>query len=205
MKKFIYATFLMVSIVVFTTGCSGYGETEKITDSDVLSEINQVIVHGMEEYFQIIVKDDDYTFEAFKSYIPNEDGSMLHLNNIFQSELSSDPIVGQLSSYGGILTPDNKDICGLILNVYQDSDTPISVTVEDAEQIALDFLNDSSLVPAGEITSYTGQNNNASNEYISIINFSSETTAFAVGVSLQTGDITYFEHAPLALVQQANP
>ncbi|MHC1750623.1 MAG: hypothetical protein AB9856_20320 [Cellulosilyticaceae bacterium] len=203
MKHLFKSTFL-IALVMTLTSCSpmGHGKTEAIKNQAILSQINKTITDAIQYYFDVTIPPDvSFKYEAFKSFIPSEANKKeyTHNSNIFQAAVPGDAIQGEVSSYGGVLTPDNTAVTGLILNVFNEKVGPKLYTQEELEKIATDFLKNKQLVKPNEPIVLVGPNEKASSTYITVLNFDTADKRFAVGINLQFGTIVYFEHAPLDL------
>ncbi len=204
MKRLLTAIFLL-STTLSLTACSGsYGKTEKIKDPILLESLNQTIVEATQYYFDTeIPVDKTFEYEGFKSFIPSPKNTKeyIHHSNIFQA--STDAREGEISAYGGVLSPDNQSVTGLILNVFNEKVPPKAYTEDDVKEIAIQFLRDKQLVESEEKVTFVGRNDKASSTYVTVLNFDSETKRFAIGVNLQFGTIVYFEHAPLEFFSES--
>ena len=202
MKKIICIMAIALAMTATFVGCGGaYGDSIEITDQAMLTEMKEIVLTGIEEYFDLTVPEDNYTLQGFETHITQTDNTTQHLNNIFQGALEGKSETNLLTAYGGILSPDNKELYGIILNVYPDTEEPLGLTLEEVEAIGVQFLTDKNLVPTGETVVSIGQNTEASNEYATIVNYDSQTMRFAVGVSPYSGGVTYFEYAPIDILE----
>lgn len=198
MKRLLTAIFLLATSLSLTACSGSYGKTKKIKDPLILEAMNQTIIEATQYYFDTeIPKDVTFEYEGFKSFIPSTKNQKeyIHHSNIFQA--STDAIEGEISAYGGVLSPDSQSVTGLILNVFNEKVPPKSYTEDDVKDIAIQFLRDKQLVESEEKVTFVERNDKASSTYVTVLNFNSETKRFAVGVNLQFGTIVYFEHAPL--------
>lgn len=201
MKRLSTLIILLITTLSLTAcGSLGYGKTVAIEDPSTLSTMNQTISSAVEYYFDVAIQENQtFNYEAFESHIPDANGSKehIHQSNIFQAMVTGDAVEGEISSYGGVLTPDNTSITGLILNIFNEKVGPTVYTQEELETIAINFLSSKKLITADEKVTFTDINEKASSTYITVLNFNTETTRFAVGVNLQFGNVVYFEHAPV--------
>ncbi|MGL5677412.1 MAG: hypothetical protein ACRDDX_13445 [Cellulosilyticaceae bacterium] len=206
MKRLLTTIVLLITSLSLTAcGGGSYGKTEPIEDAALLARMNETIAQATTQYFDIEIPTDvSFKHEAFKSLIPSPENpkEFIHHSNIFQAAMTTDPVEGQLSAYGGVLSPDSQTIMGLILNVYNEKTPPQSLSDEEIQKIATDFLKAKELVASEEKLTFLATNKEASSEYVKILNFDSETNRFAVGVNLQFGKVVYFEFAPLSLFEQ---
>ncbi len=204
MKRLLTA-ILLLSTSLSLTACSGnYGKTEKIKDPILLESMNQTIIKATHYYFDTeIPVDKSFEYEAFQSFIPSTQNKKeyIHHSNIFQA--STDAKEGEISAYGGVLTPDNQSVTGLILNVFNEKVPPKAYTEDDVKEIAIQFLRDKQLVESEEKVDFVERNDKASSTYVAVLNFDSETKRFAVGVNLQFGTIVYFEYSPLEFFNES--
>lgn len=201
MKRLLLSSSLLL-ISLSLTACSqfGRGRTEAIKDTTTLTSMNEKITSATEYYFDTTIPEDiAFEYEAFKSLIPSPESGKdyIHQSNIFQAINPEDAVEGEISAYGGVLSPNNSAVKGLILNVFNEKVSPKTYSPEELQKIATDFLVNKKLIKEDEPITFVGINEKASSTYISVLNFNTSTTRFAVGVNLQFGTIVYFEHTPL--------
>lgn len=190
---------LILSFSLSLIGCTaGQAKTEDITDQAVINEMNSIITENVVTYFQIDVPTDiNYEYSALKRFISTQEDpkSEVHHANVFQASYKvKDAPEGTLQGYGGILTPDNSGITGLIINLAPAKDSkPQAIAETDLKAMASTFLKDSGLVSADEELTFLEVNGKASSSAVSILNFETATRMFAVGIDLYVGKPVYFE------------
>lgn len=198
MKKLLKLS-LILTFSLSLMGCSfGQAKTEKITDETVISEMNTIITKNVETYFKTDVPTDiTYEYSALKRFIPSPEDpkTQVHHANVFQASYKvKDAAEGTLLGYGGILTPDNSDITGLIINFAPAKDSkPQALSEADLIAQATDFLKEFEFVSANEEVTFLEVNSKASSSAVCILNFETATRMFAVGIDLYSGHTVYFE------------
>ncbi|MEG0353007.1 MAG: hypothetical protein RR915_06040 [Cellulosilyticaceae bacterium] len=198
MKKLLKIS-LILSLSLSLMGCSmGQAKTEDITDQAIIDQMNTIITDNVATYFQTEVSTDiPYEYSALKRFIgsPEDPKVEVHHANVFQASYNEkDATEGTLVGYGGILTPDNSDITGLIINLAPAQDAkPQAFSETDLVAKATNFLSDFELVPAGEEITFLEVNGKASSSAVSILNFETASRMFAVGIDLYSGQAVYFE------------
>ncbi|MGL6173288.1 MAG: hypothetical protein ACRC1P_01580 [Cellulosilyticaceae bacterium] len=198
MKKLLKMS-LILTLGLSLIGCSANAKTEDITDTQTITQMDTLIKEKVSTYFNVTIPTDlTYEYNAFKRFIPSQEEPKtdVHHANIFQAAYKTkDPVEGQLLGYGGVLTPDNTDITGLIINIAPAEEAePMKLAETDLIATATTFLNESGLVPADEELTYLEINQKGSSGSVTILNFETTTQMYAVGIDLFSGKAVYFEH-----------
>lgn len=198
MKNLLKISFvLMFSLSLM--GCSmGQAKTEEITDEQTITQMNTLVQENVKTFYDVEVPSDlTYEYNASKRFVGTQEDPKgeNHHANIFQAvHKTKDPVSGQLLGYGGVLTPDNTGITGLIINIYHDKDeNPKEFAETDLVAIATNFLKEKGLVGADEEINFIEINKKASSSAVSVLNFETATKMYAVGVDLFSGTPAYFE------------
>ena len=198
MKKLIQVAFITL-FTLSLMGCSaGKAKTEDITDSTIITQMDTFTKEQVQAYFDIEVPTDlTYEFSASKRFIPSTENPKedVHHANILQAVYKTkDPISGTVIGYGGILTPDNTGLTGLIVSVYQAEDTkPQELSEAQLSEIGMSFLKDKNLSNANEELTFSGIDSKSSSKDVTILNFETPSRIFAVGVDLYSAKPVYFE------------
>lgn len=201
MKRLI-TIFSLLLLSLSLTACTsfGRGKTEPIKDETLLNTMNETISNAINYYFDLDVPNDiAFDYEAFQSLVPSpENGkNYIHHSNVFQATRVGDAVPNELYAYGGILSPDNKTLTGLVLSINNEKVSPKAYSKDELETIAVKFLKEKKLILEGESATLVGTNEKASSTYMTILNLNTATKRYAVGINLQYGTIVYFEYAPL--------
>lgn len=199
-RLLITCSLLLLSLSLTACASFGKGKTEPIKDETILNTMNQTISEAVSYYFDLDVPNDvAFEYQAFKSLVPSPENKKdyTHHSDVFQATRVGDAVPNELYAYGGILSPDNTTLTGLVLSMNNEKVSPQVYSMDELETIAVEFLKEKELLLEDESISLTGKNEQASSTYMTVLNFSTDTRRYAVGINLQYGNIVYFEHAPL--------
>lgn len=204
MKKFLKLTLLSLCMLSLVGCTKSYGQKIPIEDAPKLEAMNVLVKDGIEHYFDIAIPQDlIFEYEAFESHLPSSEDSetLMHFNDIFQAMLKDKPIPGKISGYGGVLSPEDQELVGLIVNIHDEDTKPQAFSEDQLKEIAINFLKSKELIGADESLTFTNVNKDASSKIVQILNFETATTRYAVGINMQFGKVVYFEHVPLNILQ----
>lgn len=199
MRK-VFKMSLVIALGLSLMGCSmGQAKMEEITDTTVISQMDETVKDYVKEYFNVEIPTDlTYDYTASKRFIGTEEDpkAEIHHANVFQAaHKTEEPLAGQLLGYGGILTPDNTSLTGLIINIYPEAGAEVpEIAQEQLITIATDFMKETGLVGADEEVTFSEINAKASSESVTILNFETVSKMYAIGIDLFTSSPVYFEY-----------
>lgn len=197
MKK-LFKLSLILSLGLALVGCSNGVTNEEITDQEAIEQMNTFVKEKVNTYFQVEVPTDiNYDYTAYNQFVKTEESpdTPVHHATIFQANYKvKDPAADTLVGYGGILSPDQSELKGLIVSIAAESDaTPQELSEEQLVKIASDFLKSSDLLKADETLTFLEVNQKSSSSGVSILNFETSSRLFAVGIDIYLASPVYFE------------
>ena len=198
MRKLFSCIGIMGLLGAFLTGCSMGPEQMKsvpIEDPAKVETLHEITKDAMKNYFDVDVNDGvERKLEGFESYVlldvPTE--SYLYRNNVIKATMESKPQEGQIASYGASLNPETNELTGAIVVTYSEAQ-PQDLTVEQQQEIAMNFIKEKNLVANPDSLIFEGIEKGMSNNQYSGLKFKNGDDVLLVSVSLQTGKVTHFE------------
>lgn len=198
MKKLLSCIGVMTLLGAFLTGCSMGPEQMKsvpIEDEAKVQALHELTKDAMQTYFDVDVNDGvERKIEGLESYVlvdvPSE--SYLYRNNVIKATVDGDPVEGQVYSYGASLNPETNEVTGAIIVNYSKAE-PQDYTVEQQQEIAMNFIKEKNLVENPDALVFDGIEKGMSNKQYSGLRFKNNEDDLLVSVSLQTGQVSHFE------------
>lgn len=197
-KSIIKIVGIMVMGSMALVGCMGTKnkvEEEAITDNATIQEIQTIARENIKKYFDVDINDGIVREEQItKTSLPNPDkqGEYIYSNNVFKAMAKDQVEEGQLHSYGIILSTDNKEIKGVLANIYTTQE-PKKVEESILVDIAQKFLNEKGIVASGEQATFENIEKQLSTKQNSVLRFKYQDRNMLVGINLQNQKVYYFE------------
>lgn len=199
MKHIIKTVSVLGLLSVLLVGCSGSNtttETVEITNNEVKAEMKEVAAETIKQYFDIEINDGVAREElAFENQVVDKTtGTKTHVSNMFRGTTRTEAREGEIQSYGVVMDKDNQGIQGAILQLFTTAQ-PQKYKEQQLKEIGDKFAITTGVVDEPSKWIYDGIEKAVSNKQLTVLRYKNEEikTYLLVGISLQTGQVTYFE------------
>ncbi|MEG0014228.1 MAG: hypothetical protein RR324_06705 [Cellulosilyticaceae bacterium] len=199
MKHIIKIVSVLGLLSVLLVGCSGSNtttETVEITNNEMKVEMKEVAAQTIKQYFDIDINDgvarEELAFE--NQVIDKEAGTKTHVSNMFRGTTMTEAREGEIQSYGVVMDKDNQGVQGAILQLFTTAQ-PQKYKEQQLKEIGDKFAITTGVVDEPSKWIYDGIEKAVSNKQLTVLRYKNEEikTYLLVGISLQTGQVTYFE------------
>lgn len=199
MKRIVKIVALLGLSSMLLTGCSGSNkttETLEITNNEIKMQMKEIAVATIKQYFDIDINDGVKREEvAFENLVVDKAaGTRTHERNMFKGTTLSEAKEGEVQSYGVVLDKNNEKVEGAILQLFTTAQ-PQKYKDEDLKVIADKFAITTGVVDDPSKWIYDGIEKAISNKQMRVLRYKNEEikTYLLIGISLQTGQVNYFE------------
>lgn len=199
MKRIMKIVGVLSLLGVLIVGCSSANittETVEITNDEIKMQMKEVAAETIKQYFDIDVNDgverEEVAFE--NQIVDKKTGTKTHVSNMFKGTTMAEAEEGDIQSYGVVLDKDNQTVQGAILQLFSTGQTQ-KYKDPQLKEIADQFAITTGVVDEPSKWIYDGIEKAVSNQQMKVLRYKNEEikTYLLVGVSLQTGKVTYFE------------
>lgn len=198
-KRIIKSIAVVGILSMLLVGCSSSGiktESVEVTNEELKASMKEVAVSAINQYFGIDINDgverEETAFENIM--IDNKAGTRTHVSNMFKGTTTVEAEEGDIQSYGVVLDADNQTVQGAIIQLFSTA-KPAKYDVATLKAIGDKFAVTTGVVDNPSEWIYEGLEKSISNKQLSVLKYNNENIKgyLLIGISLQTGQVTYFE------------
>lgn len=195
MKKIVKICTILLSVMLLG-GCSqSIVNQEEVTDTAIINELDEIAQENLKKYFNVEVDQTKSREKQVQRNVPKEEvADTIQETMVFTAKLESEPIEGELYSYGVMVNSETKAVTGLLKSVYSKADVQ-PYTDEEIEAIAQKFVREHELIASDKEVVLDKVTANASDKTMKMVTYKIGEKYLLIGVNLQEGQAVYFEYS----------